>query len=71
MFNLLSAKKLPCVVSRSQFRILDITDFLLIRGLFYIFLFALNKDAFCRVLTCVCEAKLRFCVKFCFKKYVL
>ena len=38
-------------------------DFELIRGLFKLYLIALNKAAFCRGLSRVCEAQLRFCVK--------
>ena len=39
--------------------------FLLIRGLLLFFLCHLIRLLFGRVLTCVCEAQLRLCVKFC------
>ena len=42
-------------------RIRDVAEFLLIRGLFLVFLIALHR-AFCCVLVGVCEAELRMCV---------
>ena len=47
------------LISRSQFRISDLAEFLLIRGLFLIFLSAIYRAAFCRGLASACEAKLR------------
>ena len=42
----------------------ETAKFLLIRGLFLLFLIAFYRAAFCRVLASVCEAKLCLCVKF-------
>ena len=52
------------LMSRSQVGISELDDFfLLTRGLFLVFIIALYRAAFCRVLTSACEGKLRLCVK--------
>ena len=55
------SKSLDC--SRSQIRIRDVVEFLLIRSLFLLFFTALYSATFCRVLASVCEAQFRFCVE--------
>ena len=51
--------------ARSQIRIQQIVEFLLIRGLILLFLFHLIDLLFGRVLASVREAKLRLCVRKC------
>ena len=51
------------LISNSQVRISEVADFLLIRGLFLIFIIALYRASFCRILASVCEAKLSLCGK--------
>ena len=51
------------IISRSQIRIQDVAEFVLIRGLFLILLIALYRAAFCRAVASVWEVKLRLCRK--------
>ena len=48
------------LISRSLVRIADVDEFF---KLILIFLIAIYRAAFCRVLASVCETKLRLCVK--------
>ena len=50
------SKSIDCC--RSQIRILQVTEFLLIRGFFLLFLISLDRAAFGHVLASVCEAQL-------------
>ena len=50
-------------MSRSQVRIRDVNEFLLIRGLFILFLIELYRAAFWRVLASVTEVQLRLSVE--------
>ena len=54
-------------VARSHSQILHLAEFLLIRGLFLLFLILLDRSAFGRVLASVCEAQLRLSVINCFR----
>ena len=51
------------LISRSQVRISEVTEFLVIRGFFLIFIIELNRAAFCRFLASDCKATLRLLVK--------
>ena len=59
------------LIFRSQVRISDVEEVLLIRGLFLLFLLHFIKLLFCRVLASVCEAKLRICAEIFFYKQPL
>ena len=53
----LNGKCVRLFISRSQVRISEVAEFLLIRGLILNFIIVLYRAAFCRVLASVCEAK--------------
>ena len=46
------------LISRFQVQISEVTEFLLSRGLFLIYIIELYRAAFCRFLAIVCEASL-------------
>ena len=50
------------LISRAQVRISELVEFLLIRGSFLVFIIALYRAAFWRVLASVCKAKPLVCV---------